>query len=1424
MATSDYTDEVELAASFIHSQGQLPPLEPATENAAQQGTPIPVLDTSDTPKKPRQTTSSFERPLKVPTSIVDDDNQFQKAISSVSISEDTPSHQSMPPASRKGLLKDIFLECSPPHHFNDELTLSIIRGCNNENLRLTKISSKKWKAVGNIDFSPDTPKSSQHDAGDMMLIIHSKDGNDIAFLKFTANEIYAMVCAEEDTPAEYVFESVEEDNPMSVKMTSTISSSSTFWSGAMNGARGVALGNISDLRNAITSAETFQRRFGETGNVDDITQVIFCYKKAISSIPPGLDVLPTMSYSLGTSYLNRFQRTGDLQDVDHAISYLQSAVESTPGHANLSSWFNNLGYLYSLRFKHTSDLQDIDGAISCHQSAVESTLSGHADLPSRFTNLGTSYLWRFQRTGNIQDIDHAISYLQSAVESTISVHATLPSRYHNLGTAYLRRFERTHNVQDIDHAISYLQSAVEPTPSVYANLSSWFNNLGTSYSLRFERTGNIQDIEHAISYLQSAVESTPPGHADLPSRFNNLGNSYARRFERTGDLQDIDHSISHHQNAVESTPSGHANLPTRFSNLGNSYLSRFERTGDLQDIEHALCHHQNAVESTPPGHADLPGCFNNLGSSYARRFGRTGDLQDIDHSISHHQTAVESTLSGHADLPTRFSNLGNSYLDRFERTGDLQDIEHALSHHQNAVESTPSGHADLPNRFNSLGISYLCRFECTGDLQDIEHALSHHQNAVESTPSGHADLPSWFNSLGNSYLRRFERTGDLQDIEHALSHHQNAVEFAPSGHADLPNWFNNLGNSYACCFESTGDLQDIDQAISHHKNAVEITPFGHAFLPAHSKNLGKSYYCRFQRTNYLPDVLNSVASYRRAAEANGTPSTRLRSAMLAATLSSVYDESHCLIDFARAISLLSEVAGLEQTIHRRHTNLHDYSDLVASAVATALHFNKADLALEWLEQGRCLVWNQLNQLRTPIDNLSMKNPSLANRFIQVASALESYGTRSALSAPSSHATLAEDIRLQDATRNHTLRATEYRQLLKEIRDLPDFHDFLQPPKASDFLSSLPSDGPVIIFNIHNTRCDALALIAGIEEPLYIPLEKFSIEQAEQLQKTLQFGLLKQREVEDHDRMALRVRLDPSSMLLVLNELWCKVVQPILKALGYSSPPNPSDRSRIWWCPTGPLAFLPLHAAGIYGSAYERGSCISDFVVSSYIPTVRSLNDKFIASSTSSRCTSVVLISQPNTPGLSSIPSTRTETHALEALMKGTAVDALLLEDSKATREKVKAEMKSRSWAHFACHGVQDVDHPLKSGLCLHDGRLELLEIMKEEIPNLDLAFLSACQTSKGDLTLSEEVVHLTAGMLAAGYRGVVGTMWSISDMHGPAFATEFYEYLLREKGLDGLDSTRAAYALDHATRKVRERLGEGDTAFLTWVPYVHFGY
>ncbi|KAJ3522467.1 hypothetical protein NMY22_g11879 [Coprinellus aureogranulatus] len=109
------------------------------------------------------------------------------------------------------------------------------------------------------------------------------------------------------------------------------------------------------------------------------------------------------------------------------------------------------------------------------------------------------------------------------------------------------------------------------------------------------------------------------------------------------------------------------------------------------------------------------------------------------------------------------------------------------------------------------------------------------------------------------------------------------------------------------------------------------------------------------------------------------------------------------------------------------------------------------------------------------------------------------------------------------------------------------------------------------------------------------------------------------------------------------------------------------------------------------------------------------------------------------------------------------------------------------------------------------------------------AFLSACQTSVGEEKLADEAVHLAAGMLAAGYRRVVATMWSINDEHAPKVAKSFYQYLWDHptdvSRAGGFDGSLSAYALHHAIRELRQDLGNNsERSLLVWVPFVHFGY
>jgi CHAT domain-containing protein len=90
------------------------------------------------------------------------------------------------------------------------------------------------------------------------------------------------------------------------------------------------------------------------------------------------------------------------------------------------------------------------------------------------------------------------------------------------------------------------------------------------------------------------------------------------------------------------------------------------------------------------------------------------------------------------------------------------------------------------------------------------------------------------------------------------------------------------------------------------------------------------------------------------------------------------------------------------------------------------------------------------------------------------------------------------------------------------------------------------------------------------------------------------------------------------------------------------------------------------------------------------------------------------------------------------------------------------------------------------------------------------------QTATGHEKLSEEAVHLAAGIMLASYGSVIVTMWSIQDKDAPAIADHVYSELFNN---EGPNSTKAALALHHAVKSLRQQVG--DTAFLSWVPFIH---
>jgi CHAT domain-containing protein len=210
-----------------------------------------------------------------------------------------------------------------------------------------------------------------------------------------------------------------------------------------------------------------------------------------------------------------------------------------------------------------------------------------------------------------------------------------------------------------------------------------------------------------------------------------------------------------------------------------------------------------------------------------------------------------------------------------------------------------------------------------------------------------------------------------------------------------------------------------------------------------------------------------------------------------------------------------------------------------------------------------------------------------------------------------------------------------------------------------------------------------------------------------------------------------------------------------------------------------------------------------------------------------RVSGLFLTCQPEVPRAAEILGTKAEVREIHQEATALGMRSLDLEGDAVTPEGCLEHMEEYSSIHLACHGVQDVSDPLQSRFLFHKGPLTLSSIMQKNLPNADLAYLSACQTSAGQETLADEVINLAAGMLAAGYRRVVSTMWEIGDGNASQVARDFYQYLWKhrpEGSGSHFDGSLSAYALHHATQELRGRLDNTDRSLLAWMPFVHYGY
>jgi CHAT domain-containing protein len=136
----------------------------------------------------------------------------------------------------------------------------------------------------------------------------------------------------------------------------------------------------------------------------------------------------------------------------------------------------------------------------------------------------------------------------------------------------------------------------------------------------------------------------------------------------------------------------------------------------------------------------------------------------------------------------------------------------------------------------------------------------------------------------------------------------------------------------------------------------------------------------------------------------------------------------------------------------------------------------------------------------------------------------------------------------------------------------------------------------------------------------------------------------------------------------------------------------------------------------------------------------------------------ILIAAPDPPKHTPIPNVDDEVHTVAGLVYSVSAEVLNNVHTRASASSVLNGLTTAHILHLACHGHQN-ENPLDSNFALNDGPLTISSLMRLNLQHAMFAFLSACETAKGDKNQPDQAVHLAASMVFCGFRSVVATMW-----------------------------------------------------------------
>lgn len=1109
-----------------------------------------------------------------------------------------------------------------------------------------------------------------------------------------------------------------------------------------------------------------------------------------------LDAYNFVLDSLGNAYRRKLEVTDDPNWGQKSLKAYEAVLstldDSDPRWISIQS---NIGFTAIRLYEITLDSAFFEKAHKHFDIALETIPSGSQEVATIYLNKGLAFAIEFRHHFEKNQSEHDLQLAYKAIHNYQLALGFYPygsiwwcKTWENLAALYIDLYNFTPDLKWAREAQNAGKKALigyEPRSELWASAN---HKLGDALKFIFqnkaERDYAIQSIDAYTKSLSVYEQQHSPTAIIILNKIGEVNQLSYYLFQEASFAKE---AIEIFDNLLDVLPVGSSFWVAVKTNKANLYADQYEISRIIEFGQKGIKEYNTLLETVEKNTNTWANILGDMASLYSLLYETTGKPE-------YDKIAQEALSEALKIVPEKtfawgmlHRNLGNHYRIKFIMTGDRRWVDASIDASEKSTSVFRFPSVEWARTANNIGLAYRYLFVLTLDDEWATKGIELYKKILELFPSA---SPEWIRTLFNlgtiyedimqvSFTESFAKEAEAL-FDEALSLFQK----------NSPNWLKSqeaLINIYAYRYHKSNDLSWAEKAIKKYKafQGLDIEPIQEINFLLIMGGLQRNIYGKCKEVNYLHEA---ISYYERAKNISKQSSLSKRLAEACTFLGEIYT---VLEKWDQAI-LEFEVAAVEvrrlQMFSISPVYMQEWREIVSTlypsyAFCLSRKGQFSD-AVEILEQGRAQQLREIvERRRKDLDRLpSLGYEDLYENF-KIASEeenlLQAIPTRS---RSSDWPVQIEQVRREMQTVAETIR----RQVGENI---PEYKYFLAPLPYEE-IKLFAKRKPLVYFA--STYEQGIALIVSDQGTKEISLSDLGL-------KGLQNRIFGRGDLPGYLKVYENWCNNPSdyqtitfwqaTLDLTTQWLWEAGIGELVTELkGYCD--------SVVLIPTGLLALLPLHAAWTEDESKptKRRFALDELNIS-YSPSAHAL---WIARMAEGRLAeSVMVVDNPD----GTLHFSEFEIRSVLEVFE----QSRHLSGDEATLDAVKRNIGKASVIHFSTHGVAGWQKAEQSRLKLADTDLILPDIFRLNLDQTRLVVLSACETGVPGLELIDEMIGLPSGMMQAGVPGVVGSLWSVSDMSTAILMSQFYR-LWRKEGKSLHEGLRLAqiWLRDSTAQELRD--------------------